>query len=76
MIEEFFKEDVLKENNNKQISLNKNEVINIKIYEFYVRNADPETGILTRNTKIAIENKDILNISTVKIAVLKVLLNR
>jgi len=75
MIEELFKEDVLKENNNKLISLNKNEVINIKLYEFYVRNAEPETGILTRNTKIAIENKDILNISRVKIAVLKVLFN-
>ena len=52
--------------------MNKNEVMNIKMYEFYVRNAEPEAGILTRNTRITIENKDILNISRLKIAVRKV----
>ena len=68
LIEEFFKEDP----NNKPITMNKNEVITIKMYEFFVRNAEPEAGILTRNTKITIENKDILNISRLKIAILKV----
>ncbi len=80
MIEEFFKEDnanpssfhALNEQNRNDIILNKNEVVKIKMFEYYIRNAEPESGVLTRNTKITIENKDIHYISRLKIAIFKV----
>lgn len=60
------------ENIAKNIMLNKNEVTNIKFYEFLVRNCVPETGIITKDTILTIENKDILNVAKIKLAVLRV----
>ncbi len=77
LIEDILKHDsnngnyILNENGDK-IILNKNEVANVKMYEFYIRNAEPESGVLTKDTKITIENKDIHNISRLKLAIIKV----
>jgi hypothetical protein len=60
------------ENIPKNIMLNKNEVTSIKFYEFLVRNCVPETGILTKDTILTIENKDILNVAKIKLSVLRV----
>lgn len=52
--------------------INKNEVARIKQYEFYVRNCEPNSGVLTNESQITIENKDIMNISKLKVAIIKV----
>jgi hypothetical protein len=57
---------------NKDIVLMKNEVIRIKEYEFYVKNCQPESGIISSETLLSIENKDVNNVSNLKIAILKV----
>jgi len=51
---------------------NKDEVTQIKQYEFYVRNCEPESGKINNQTQIAIENKEIYNITRLKIAIIKV----
>ena len=56
----------------KTILINKNELIKIKQYEFFVRNCEPESGILTQSSCITVENKQIQNISKIKIAIIKV----
>ncbi len=56
----------------KPILVNKNEFIKIKQYEFFVRNCEPETGVLNQSSIITIENKQIQNISKIKIAIIKV----
>jgi hypothetical protein len=55
----------------KPIVLNKSEVVQVKHYEFYVRNCEPETGILNNESVIKIENKEMQNINKIKIAVIK-----
>jgi hypothetical protein len=52
--------------------INKNEVIQIKQYEFFVRNCEPESGKLNNETEIKIENIEIYNITKLKIAIIKV----
>lgn len=70
----FDKESLLKDlfsSNDKQLIINKNEIAQLKQYEFYIRNCEPETGVLTPETIISIENKEIMNITKLKIAILK-----
>jgi Leucine-rich repeat (LRR) protein len=69
--EEELKKEILAANE-KYLVINKNEIAQIKHYEFFVRNCEPETGLLDNQTQITIENKDIMSISKVKIAVIKV----
>ncbi len=54
--------------------INKNEIAKIKHCEFFVRNCEPETGIINNESVITIENKDIINVAKLKIAVLKVII--
>lgn len=55
-----------------EIIITKNEVTQIKQYEFYIRNCEPESGRIASNTYISIENKDIYNVTKMKIAIIKV----
>lgn len=52
--------------------INKNEITQIKQYEFYVRNCEPESGRINSETQITVENKEIYNITKLKIAIIKV----
>lgn len=52
--------------------INKNEITHIKQYEFYVRNCEPESGRINNETQITVENKEIYNITKLKIAIIKV----
>ncbi len=52
--------------------VNKNEISHFRQFEFFVRNCEPDSGVLTSESQITIENKDILNIAKVKIAIIKV----
>lgn len=62
----------LGENLNLNLLINKNELFQIRQMEFIIRNCDPHTGVLNNESQITIENKDIMNISKVKIAIIKV----
>lgn len=55
--------------------INKNEITQIKQYEFYVRNCEPESGRINSETQITVENKEIYNITKLKIAIIKVIFN-
>lgn len=59
-------------NSEGEFLINKNEITQIKQYEFYVRNCEPESGKINIDTQITIENKEILNITKLKIAIIKV----
>ncbi len=59
-------------NSAEDLLINKNEIAQLKNYEFFIRNCDPPSGILNPETVINIENKDLMNISKIKIAVIKV----
>jgi hypothetical protein len=52
--------------------INKNEISQIRQMEYFIRNCDPPTGVINNESIITIENKDIMNISKVKIAIIKV----
>jgi len=65
LISEFRKTD-------SSILIKKDEITQIKQYEFYVRNCEPESGRIDSETLIAIENRDIFNITKLKIAIIKV----
>ncbi len=54
--------------------INKNEITQIKQYEFYVRNCEPESGRINSQTQITVENKEIYNITKLKIAIIKVII--
>lgn len=69
--QETLKKEILN-NEIEDLLVNKNEIAQIKNYEFFIRNCDPSTGILTNETMINIENKDLMNVSKIKIAVIKV----
>jgi hypothetical protein len=56
---------------NEKESINKNEIVMIKNYEFFVKNSEPLSGILSKETKVTIENREILNIQKLQIAVIK-----
>jgi hypothetical protein len=56
----------------KSIIFIKGELIQINNHTFFVRNCHPASGILDSNTKISIENKEISNITSIKVAVIKV----
>lgn len=59
-------------NSDSDLIINKDEVTQIKQYEFYVRNSEPESGRINSQTQITIENKEIFNITKIKIAIIKV----
>lgn len=59
-------------NSESSFLITKNEITQIKQYEFYVRNSEPETGRISHETNITIENKEIYNITKMKIAIIKV----
>lgn len=70
----FDAESLVKEimSSDRDFLINKNQLVQIKQYEFYVRNCEPDTGVLTTQSQITIENKEIHNITKVKVAVIKV----
>jgi hypothetical protein len=49
----------------------KNEIISLKKYKFYVKNSEPRTGIITKLTELKLENREILNILKLQIAVIQ-----
>lgn len=55
----------------EQLLINKDEISKIKDYEFYVRNCEPESGLITKNSAISIENKEIFSIAKIKLGVIK-----
>lgn len=73
--ENFNQEVFLKELFERDISnvvISKNELIELNQYEFFVRNCIPESGKINNQTEIKIENKEIYNITKIKVAVIKV----
>jgi hypothetical protein len=72
--QELLKREVLSCNdyNINSLLINKNEVCQIRQYEFYIRNCEPPSGVLSNESIITIENKEIMNILKVKIAIIKV----
>lgn len=73
----FNQESLIKEllsSNEKIFLISKNDVCHIKQYEFYIRNCEPVTGILGNQSQVSIENKEILNIQKLKIAIIKVII--
>lgn len=54
------------------IVVNKSLTFKVGSNEFLIRNCQPESGILTTNSIITVENQDITYITRIKIAVLKV----
>ncbi len=69
--QETLKKEILS-NSGEDLLINKNEIAQLKNYEFFIRNCDPSSGVLNNETQINIENKDLMNISKIKIAVIKV----
>jgi hypothetical protein len=59
---------------NKPIVINKYGLVQVKHYEFYVRNCEPDTGVINQESVIKIENNEMLNINRMKVAVIKVLI--
>ena len=57
------------ESENNQILILKDNLILIKNYIFYVRNSEPSSGIINSQTYLSIENKEILNITKLNIAI-------
>jgi hypothetical protein len=64
--------EIVTGNDLNSVLINKNEIARIKQYEFYIKNCEPSSGIVTENTIISIENRDINTISRIKIAIIKV----
>lgn len=58
--------------NAKDLLIIKNEIYHIKHHDFYVRNCEPSTGVMTCDTVVAIENKEVSNIQKMKVAIIKV----
>lgn len=56
---------------NEKDSINKNEIVTIKNYEFFVKNCEPSSGVLSKESKVTIENREILNIQKLQVAVIK-----
>ncbi len=69
-IEESLIKEIMFESNNQQVVIIKDNIVKIKEREFYVRNSEPPSGLLTNETYITIENKEIFNIDIINIAVL------
>ena len=68
----FHHNDLVDEIKNKNgIIVTKNEMLKVNNYEFFVRNSTPFSGVLTKDSKITIENKEILNIQKLHLAVIK-----
>lgn len=63
--------EILK-NTEHNLIISKNEVFSIRNYEFYVRNCEPESGVLTKESLITVENKEINRIVKIKLAIIKV----
>lgn len=57
---------------NSTYLVNKNDILKVKQKEFFVRNCEPETGRINNETTIIIENRDLLDIKDIKIAIIKV----
>jgi len=64
--------EILLANDLNSVLINKDEIARMKQYEFYIKNCEPISGIVTENTIISIENREINNISRIKIAIIKV----
>lgn len=56
---------------NSRELLIKNQTKVISQFEFFVKNCQPDTGEITTETAVSIENRDILNLAKIKLAVLK-----
>jgi len=68
----FSQEDLVKELKKKENEvISKNETVMLKNYEFFVKNCSPESGVLMKSSIINVENRDILNIQKVQIAIIK-----
>ncbi len=70
--EAFVKELLNNDNNYHNIMISKNEIIQMKQYDFYIRNCEPDSGKISSQTLISIENNEIINLSQIKIAIIKV----
>lgn len=57
---------------NSKYLVNKYDILKVKQKEFFVRNCEPETGRINHETSVFIENRDLLNIKEIKIAIIKV----
>lgn len=71
---EHIKLDFFGSGNRNSFIINKNHVFKVGNKEFLVRNCEPETGMLTSEATITVENRNIAYISRMRIAVLKVCL--
>ena len=72
---ENFSENIMLEelmNKNANLLINKNDILQLKEKEFFVRNCEPETGRLDSNTQITIENREISDLLKLKIAIINV----
>ncbi len=69
-IEESLIKEIIFESNYQQVVVIKDNIVNIKDKEYYVRNSEPPSGLITNETYITIENKEISNIVKINIAVL------
>jgi len=69
--EEYLIEEM--KNYNARIVIKKNDLVKINDNEYFVRNCEPESGIIDQQTNINIENDDVFEITDVKIAVIKVI---
>jgi len=65
LIKEFF------ENEGNHHLIIKDDKFQLKNYEFYIRNSEPESGIINSDTVITIENRNILPLSKIKLCVIK-----
>lgn len=52
------------------IILTKNEILTLNSNKFYVKNCEPSSGVITKNSQIKFENKEILGILKLQLAVL------
>lgn len=59
-------------NPRETLAVNKNEIAKLNQYEFYVRNCEPEAGVISAESAVTFENKDLVVISKMKIAIIKV----
>jgi len=71
-LKDLIKQTILSGSDPNSLIINKNEIARIKHYEFYIKNCEPSSGILTDNTILSIENRDIHQILRIKLAVIKV----
>jgi len=67
----FSDKDLIAELQSEPFPIIKNEICEVKNFEFFIKNCEPESGVVNKDTVISVENKQLNLITKIQLGIIK-----